>query len=213
MLRSKNKTTVPAWPLAMLAAAVMVSGLARDAVADPDPSTEVSAETEPVLPADPAPQKSLTGLGLDLEAARLKAEMGDMSSVEAVSRALDNMDGDLIPDGSDAAVALLWGEIHYEQGSFEKAASAFDKARGKTSDPGFKATAEFQRIESLEAEGRDEEAAKLWLKWISDNQDHAGHRVPAWNFLPDQEGHDGGHRQVGIVERRDQAGIGDLVGA
>ena len=85
---------------------------------------------------------------------------GDRRRVQAVDRALGGLDGDQVPDGSDAAVALLWGQIRREQGSYGEAADYFRKAGKKSSDPGFQATAEFLRIEALEAAGRDEEAAR-----------------------------------------------------
>jgi len=182
MLRKDLNHIVPEWLLAMVVATVLLLGLAMEAPAQDQPE-----EAEPAAVATVTSEATLTGLGLELEAARLATAMGDRTSAEALARALSNLDGDRIPDGSDAAVALLWGQIDLELGQYSEAASSFGKARGKTSDHDLQVTAEFLKIEALEAEGQDEEAAKSWLKWMSKNQDHslaADARLHmAWNRL------------------------------
>jgi TolA-binding protein len=188
MLRKDLNSIVPEWLLATVAAAVLLLGLAMEAPAQDQPEEAEPADaatvTSEVMVTSEA---TLTSLGLELEAARLATEMGDRTSAESLARALSNLDGDRIPDGSDAAVALLWGQINLERGLYDEATSSFGKARGKSSDRDFQATAEFLKIEALEAEGKDEEAAKSWLKWMSKNQDHslaADARLHmAWNRL------------------------------
>jgi TolA-binding protein len=185
MLRTEFKSMVPDWPLVMVVVSVLLLGLAMDVVAQ-----EQVAEAEPGQDAATAPvadSPTLTSLGLDLEAARLATAVGDRSSAEALAKALSNLNGDRIPDGSDAAVALLWGEINLERGLYAKAAESFRKAEGKTADDDVEAFARFLQIEALEAEGRDDEAAKAWLKWMTKNPDHslaADARLHmAWNRL------------------------------
>jgi hypothetical protein len=78
MLRTEFKSTVPVWPMVMAAVAALTLGLGWEAVAEQDQATEAVAAAE----------ATLTSLGLDLEAARLKAAMGDRTSVESLAHAL-----------------------------------------------------------------------------------------------------------------------------
>ena len=136
MLRKEIKSIVPGWLLAMNVVSVLLFGLALEAAAQ-----DQGAEAETEIQGMDSSEATLTSLGLDLEAARLTGAMGDRTSAEALARTLSNLDGDRIPDGSGAAVALLWGQIYLEQGQYSEATSAFDKARGKSSDDDVEATA------------------------------------------------------------------------
>ena len=178
MLRRKSTSsllcglTVLSVVMALILALFPVAGLAN-------PGTETLVDTRAEV--------TLTSLGMELEAARVAATVGDRTAAEALARALSDLDGDRIPDGADAAVALLWGQIHYERGLYSEAADAFDKARKKADDHGLEAAAEFLRLESLEAAGQDKEACRQWLKWLHEYPDHslaADARLHvAWNRL------------------------------
>jgi len=151
MLRKEMKSTVPSWVVALAMAATVFQGPALEALAEQDPA-EVTGVTE-TSPAQASP--------------------GSPAPIESFADAMAGLDKNRFPDGPEAAAALLWGQILYEQGSYAKAASFFEKAGDKTSDPGFRAAAEFLEIETMEAEGQDEEAARRWLKWMSSHPGNA----------------------------------------
>jgi len=145
-----------------------------------------NAEADAPAPAVEAPARdvSLTALGLEFEAARLKSAVGDRTATEAVARALDDLE---TPAGRKAAVQLLWGQVQDDLGRPDQAVSAYDKARREAQDDDLAVAAEFRRIEALEASGEDEEAMKAWLKWLNDHGDHAmaadARLHVAWNRL------------------------------
>ncbi len=184
MLRKVNHFPVFGGPSVLAAAAVLLLGPAGEPVmaSGQTPDTESSAVVE--APVQAAPRATLTDLGLALETARLAAALGDRTATDALERSLENLD---TPDGADAAVAMLWGQIRLEQRRFEDAASSFGNARDEADEEDFRAAADFMRIDALEGEGRDEEAARLWLKWMSDNPGNAlvadARLHLAWNRL------------------------------
>ena len=168
MYRNDHKTTPAIWLLAFWTMGVTLGSLlVQPALAqDEEPvATETAA-----APEAPVRDATLTELGLELEAARLKSALGDRSAAEALAQSLRNVDA---PKDSEAAVHLLWGHVYNELGEYDEAAAAFDKARRKAGDEDLETVAEFRRIEALEAVGQDDEAAKLWLKWLGSNEDHA----------------------------------------
>ena len=127
----------------------------------------LSAAT-PVLAAE-AGRDTLTALGLEFEAARLAAQVGERSGAEAMARAL----GDLPPGQFDAsqkaAAALLRGWTELVAGDAERAAKEFERARDAADDDALEAAAAFLKVEALEAQGDDQEAAKRWERWLRDH--------------------------------------------
>ena len=101
-----------------------------------------------------SPEVTLSGLGLDLEAARRAADQGDPGPAEALARALADLDGDSVPKADKAAAALLWGQVNQVLGRYDQAGDQAAKARKKSKDPAVGAAAGFAEIEALEAEGR-----------------------------------------------------------
>ncbi|MEN8006956.1 MAG: tetratricopeptide repeat protein [Candidatus Krumholzibacteriota bacterium] len=177
MLRIEFKSIVSVWLGAMVAAVLL----------SPAPVRAETEEVEAEAEAEAKPVATLTSLGLELETIRFAASMGDQAAAEALARTYSGLDGDLIPEGAEAAAALLWGRINQERGTYGKASSAYAEAADKASDRGLRAAAEFLEIASREAEGKDEEAAKSWFKWMGEYPDHAlapdARLHLAWNRL------------------------------
>lgn len=111
----------------------------------------------------------LTDLGLQFEAARLDARLGDRTGAEAVARALAALDKDQVPAGRRAAAALLRGWAAREAGDPGAAAREYERAAKAADTEALRAAAEFLRIEAVEAGGEDAEATKRWVRWLRDH--------------------------------------------
>lgn len=70
-----------------------------------------------------------------------------------------------LDDSHQAAARLLGGEILYDLGRFAEAEKEFEAARKKWDKSVFADDAEAARIRAIESQGRDQDAAKEWLKW------------------------------------------------
>lgn len=113
----------------------------------------------------------LMDYGLQYEAARVQAAVGDRAALDALAKALGGENGGDLAAGRRDALAVLWGAIHYTAGRYGAAGDAFDEAVGATDDPDLKAAAAYRRVEALVAElaGRDNRKAEsLWRQWLAD---------------------------------------------
>lgn len=117
------------------------------------------------------PGETIAELGVQLETARLldaAHRLRAVAKIDSVVRTL--LDGD-IPSEKKTAVFFLSAEIRYLWSDYAKAAELFEKARKENKHGPFADDAAFLEIVALEADGRDEEAAKRWKKWIEKNEE------------------------------------------
>ncbi len=125
-----------------------------------------------VLLATPlAAQTTLTEYGMQYEAARIEAEVGNRAALEGLAKALASEDQGDLAAGHKAALDLLWGEIHYTAGQYEQAADRFGDAKGHADNPDLQAAAAYQQTEAKTAVlgGQDNvKAAELWREWLAD---------------------------------------------
>ncbi len=124
-------------------------------------------------------QTTLADYGMQFEAAKIEAQLGNRDALDALTRALTEANqGDLVAGGLAAGdkvgLDLLWGNLHFTSDRFEKAADHFGKAAGRTDDPDLKAAAEFQRTAAEAAKlagANNVQAAELWQQWLDRNAD------------------------------------------
>ncbi len=114
-------------------------------------------------------QTTLSQYGMQFEAARLEAAVGELAALDGLTKALGaENQGDLAAGRKDA-LALLWGDLHFTAGDYAKAAEAFGKAAGSTKDNDLKAVAAYRRTEARAGvlAGRDNlQETKLWRQWL-----------------------------------------------
>jgi TolA-binding protein len=121
------------------------------------PAAASAAETEAAAP-------TLSDLGIAVEAARTLPAPERAAAFESASRSMEQVLKD-VDDGRRGPAYFLSGEIHFGRGEFEKAGKDFEKAEQKSRKTPFADDAAAGRIFSLEAMGRDEDAAKGWAEW------------------------------------------------
>lgn len=110
--------------------------------------------------------KTLSDIGMELDRLRILDAAQARERLSALETAIDELIKQGIPSEHRAAAFYLSAEIRYELGSFEEAEELFDKAVNKDKRRHFVDDAAFLAILSMEANGRDEEAAKEWNQWI-----------------------------------------------
>jgi len=129
----------------------------------------VTVATTLLLAIPAGAQSTLSDYGMQYEAARTEATVGQLAALDGLTKALtDENQGDLAAGRKDA-LALLWGGIHFTSGRYGKAADAFDMAAGSTGDIDLKAAAAYRRAEARAAAmaGHDnEQETRLWVQWL-----------------------------------------------
>jgi TolA-binding protein len=120
----------------------------------------------------PAAARSLTDLGLRLEAAKLQAAGGEPAAVRSLADAMANFDRNGAGSDRQAAVLLLSGQVSRVAGDLEAARDAFSRAARKADGNAEKSLAEFLAIEAREEAGDDEGAADDWKDWLDDYRDN-----------------------------------------
>jgi TolA-binding protein len=115
-------------------------------------------------PADRGPA-TLPGIGLSLERTRFLSFEERHGAVQGVARSMiDFLQGD-VPKEKRCAAHFLSGEIHYALGDYGRAAEDFKNAGKNDGQKIYTDDAAAAYIMALEAAGRDEEAAREWIKW------------------------------------------------
>ena len=111
-----------------------------------------------------APQ-TLGDIGMDFEKALLQNAAERSGALEDLSGSLELLlKKDLKGDRKNAA-RFLWGEVRFALGDYKAAAQAFRQAADGGKKESFAADAAFAEILAVEAQGRDVDAAKAWIKW------------------------------------------------
>src|SRR5262249_21752078 len=108
---------------------------------------------------------TLTEVGNGFEQNRLLDGAEKLAALQQTQESL----AQVLRGGLDAeqrtAARFLSGAVEYELGHFGKAAEAYDQAADGGDKNVFADDAAFAAIQSLEADGRDGEAAREWTKW------------------------------------------------
>ena len=108
---------------------------------------------------------TLAGIGRLLDDARMLPGPDRLGAAEKAARSLQALLESDIPKEKRCAVHFLSGEIHYTLGDYAKAAKEFKDAGKRDDERIYRDDAEAGYIMALEASGRDEEAAREWIKW------------------------------------------------
>lgn len=139
---------------------LIVSGVVHSTPAD-QADTKNAKDGEP---ADRGPA-TLPEIGLSLERARLLSLDDRQGALQGVARAMTvYLQGD-VPKEKRCAAHFLSGEIHYALGDYGRAAEEFKNAGKRDEKKAYTDDAAAAYILALEAAGKDEEAAKEWIKW------------------------------------------------
>ena len=109
--------------------------------------------------------KTFAEIGRALDEARLLTDPDRHSAAESVARSLEALLESDVPKEKRCAVHFLSGEIHYELGEYGRAAKEFKDAGKRDDEKIYRDEAEAAYIMAMEASGRDEDAAKEWIKW------------------------------------------------
>ncbi len=108
---------------------------------------------------------ALSKIGLELEGERLKPLAERVKSLEGTRELMRQFLDGGVPSDRRSAAHYLSGELYYAVGDYAQAIDEFKKSE-KLERPGIHADdALFAQIASLEATGRDKEAANEWVKW------------------------------------------------
>jgi TolA-binding protein len=114
---------------------------------------------------DAEKSKALSELGMEFEWARLRPLADRQIGLGAVAAAMAELMSDDIPKKRRSAAHFLAGEINFAIGEHGAATEQFRKAAKEGKNGDFADDAAFAAIISLEAEGKDKDAAKAWNKW------------------------------------------------
>ena len=109
--------------------------------------------------------RTLAEIGRALDNARLLSDPDRRSGAQSAATSLEALLESDIPKEKRCAVHFLSGEIHYTLGDFGKAAKEFKDAGKRDDEKLYRDEAEAAYIMVMEASGRDEDAAKEWIKW------------------------------------------------
>jgi TolA-binding protein len=126
----------------------------------PISAEEAGKETEKA----PGPA-TLTEIGLALDQARLLAAPECRSAAESAALTLEALLESGIPQEQRCAAHFLSGEIHFTLERYGEAADDFKDAGKRDDEKIYRDEAAAAHIRAMEASGRDEEAAKEWIKW------------------------------------------------
>ena len=174
-LRARSIVCRPAASRLVLAIALLVAAFVRSGSAHAEPAARPSAMSSAA---------ALTRMGMALESARLVSQAERIPAIEGIERELRQWKG-----GQDAAeragAQFLMGELQRELDDWKEASAAYRKAAGERGP--FADDAAFAAIQVLESGGRDEEAAKEWMKWRERYPDSPlraeAQLARAWNSL------------------------------
>ncbi len=108
---------------------------------------------------------TLAEIGRVLDNARLLPDPERNSAAEKAARGLEALLESDIPKEKRCAVHFLSGEISYTLRDYERAAKEFKDAGKRDDEKLYRDEAEAGYIMAMEASGRDEDAAKEWIKW------------------------------------------------
>ena len=108
---------------------------------------------------------TLADVGMQLEQVRLRAVAERDAALANVEQALVEAQHGGLSGQRRVAAQLLSGEIHYARHDYVRAEQAFKDAEKSSSGTVFADDAAFSRIQAMEAQGKDADAAKEWLKW------------------------------------------------
>ena len=108
---------------------------------------------------------TLAEIGQALDQARLLMDPERRSAAENAARRLEALLESGIPKDKRCAVHFLSGEIRFTLGEYGKAAEDFKNAGKRDEEKIYRDEAEAAYIMAMEAVGKDEEAAKEWIKW------------------------------------------------
>ena len=161
MLHAQEKACLKWIACCAVGAALLASPI--DARAE-SPKEKPAAAPATLSPAALSPA-TLSGIGLALEEARLVPFGGRRGAVENAAEALAAFMRSDVPKEKQGAVSFLSGEISYALGDYERSAEEFKNAAKRDERGPFADDAAFAAIRSLEAAGRDAEAAKAWKDW------------------------------------------------
>jgi len=110
--------------------------------------------------------QTLSGIGMELDRLRMFPASQSRDSLAALEETLHDLVKKGIPSEHRAAALYLSAEIKFELGGYGSAEELFNEAEKKEKRSSFADDAAFLAVISMEAEGRDEEAAKEWKRWI-----------------------------------------------
>jgi TolA-binding protein len=119
----------------------------------------------PARAGDDAGRDTVAGIGLAFEAASALPEADRATALADLRGRIVSLLDDGVDDDRRTGARLLAAEIAYAMGDFERAAEWFEKARDDADETPYADDASAGRIRSLEAMGKDAEAAKLWQEW------------------------------------------------
>ncbi|NIO28563.1 MAG: tetratricopeptide repeat protein [Candidatus Latescibacteria bacterium] len=109
---------------------------------------------------------TLTKIGMELDWTRLLPTSERRDSLGSLERAIEELLDAGVPSEQRTAAYYLSAEIHYALKDFREALELFKKAENEDDKGPFADDAGFLRIVSMEADGRDNDAAKEWDRWI-----------------------------------------------
>ncbi|KPL19156.1 MAG: hypothetical protein AMJ92_04610 [candidate division Zixibacteria bacterium SM23_81] len=108
---------------------------------------------------------TLSDVGMELEKIRLFPITGRQNALEEVARSINELMRVGIPSEQRSAAYFLSGEIRYDLGNYLQAAEEFRKSEKASKHNSFSGAAAAASIMALEASGRDDDAARAWMKW------------------------------------------------
>ncbi len=112
-----------------------------------------------------AENKALSNIGLELELAGLKPASQRPAALEKVAQSMEEVLRGGVPSQKRRAAHYLSGEIRYALGDYAQAADEFKRSERVDRSDVHADDASFAYITSLEAAGRDAEAAEEWVEW------------------------------------------------
>ncbi len=150
---------------AMMAAALLLAPPAR--AAKPRPS---GAPAPPARAAKPSPSRApapptLREVARDFESRRLIAGAERVTFLRGTQEAVRALLARELPADQKFAARFLAGTLSFELGDYRAASESFDRAVELAGKSAYVVDVEFARIQSLEAAGHDDEAARAWVRW------------------------------------------------
>jgi len=172
-MRSKGRVARTILPALLLAVATWTAPAAAGRKTPPPPAATT-----------PAPR--LKDAGRAFEAAQLLSGAARLAALDNLDRSLPKIVEQAGPAERSAALALS-GAVRYARADFAGAEDAYRKSlKGSEKSP-FADDAAFAAVRSLEAEGRDADAAREWAKWEKDWARspliHEARLARAWNAM------------------------------
>ncbi len=137
--------------------------------------------------AQETPAPTLSEVGMQLEWARVRALGERAEPLAEANGALDALTRAGLPAESKLAATLLSAALHDAAGRYAEAEQAYRQAEKSNRRSAFADDAAFAAIQALEAQGRDEDAAKQWSRWVKHHPQSPLHGeaalARAWNAL------------------------------